>query len=74
MVGRFPDTPDSPSKPAPSNSLRPRGCLDYFSLEDIVVFCWRSGTYKNIRDHMELTTWFAAITVLPADTVGRGHP
>ena len=47
VVGRFPDTPDSPSKPAPYNSLRPRGCLDYFSLEDIVVFfCWRSGTYK----------------------------
>ena len=29
---------------------------------------------KNIRDHMDLTTGFAAITVLPADTVGRGHP
>ena len=62
-----------PSKTAHFNSLRPRVCSDYFSLEDILVF-WRSGAYKNIRDPMELNTGFAAVTVLPAGTVGRGHP
>ena len=69
------DSSDSPSKTAPFNSLRPRACSDYFSLEDIVVF-WCYGAYKKYRDHMELTTGFAAITdtVLPAGTVGRGHP
>ena len=46
MVSRFPDSPDSPSKTAPFNSLRPRVCSDYFSLEDILVF-WRSGAYKK---------------------------
>ena len=62
------DSPDSPRKPH-----QPRVCSDYFSLEDILVF-WRSGAYKNIRYDIELTTGFAAITVLPAGTVGRGHP
>ena len=28
----------------------------------------------NIRDRMALITGFAAVTVLPAGTVGRGHP
>ena len=74
MVSRFPDSPDSPSKTAPFDSLRPRACSDYFSLEDIVVFFGVTVPTKNIRDHMELTTGFAAITVLPAGTVGRGHP
>ena len=46
VVSRFPDSPDSPSKTAPFNSLRPRVCSDYFSLEDILVF-WRSGAYKK---------------------------
>ena len=46
MVSRFPDSPDSPSKTAHFNSLRPRVCSDYFSLEDILVF-WRSGAYKK---------------------------
>ena len=46
MVSRFPDSPDSPSKTAPFNSLRPRVCSDYFSLEDRVVF-WCSGAYKK---------------------------
>ena len=66
-----------PSKTAHFNSLRPRVCSDYFSLEDILVF-WRSGAYKKypIGYDIELTTGFAAITdtVLPAGTVGRGHP
>ena len=35
-----------PSKTAHFNSLRPRVCSDYFSLEDILVF-WRSGAYKK---------------------------
>ena len=51
MVSRFPDSPDSPSKPAPFNSLRPRVCSDYFSLEDRVVF-WCYGAYKKYpRSH-----------------------
>ena len=45
-MSRFPDSPDSPSKTAHFNSLRPRVCSDYFSLEDILVF-WRSGAYKK---------------------------
>ena len=34
MVSRFPDSPDSPSRTSNFNSLRPRVCSDYFSLED----------------------------------------
>ena len=56
-----------PSKTAHFNSLRPRVCSDYFSLEDILVGV--PVPTKNIRDHMELTTGFAAVTVLPAGTV-----
>ena len=46
VVSRFPDSPDSPSKTAPFNSLRPRAFSDYFSLEDKVVF-WCYGAYKK---------------------------
>ena len=63
-----------PSKSAPFNSLRPRVSSDYFSLEDILVFGVPVPTKNNIRYDIELTTGFAAITVLPAGTVGRGHP
>ena len=35
-----------PLENRPFNSLRPRVCSDYFSLEDILVF-WRSGAYKK---------------------------
>ena len=72
VVSRFPDSPDSPSKTAPFNLLRPRVCSDYFSREKF--FGVAETSTKYIRDHMDLTTGFAAITVLPADTVGRGNP
>ena len=45
-MSRFPDSPDSPSRTSNFNSLRPRVCSDYFSLQDILVF-WRSGAYKK---------------------------
>ena len=72
LVSRFPDSPQIPPlKTAPFNSLRPPlGLL--FTVRHTSFWCY--GAYKNIRDRMELITGFAAVTVLPAGTVGRGHP
>ena len=61
MVSTFPDSPDSPSKIAPFNSLRPGFARITFhsKYEDIVV-----GVTVPTTNILELITGFTAVIVL----------